>query len=315
MANFGLHAARRIVEDVHHGLLIYSGGDDVLAMLPADEAIACTTDLRAAFQGRHADMSPACREHFRNEAPDGFLWLKDPRDNDPSWPLLVPGPRMTVSVGLAFGHVKEPLQDMIQEAQRAEKRAKQDPEKFVFDRSDRDPSKHRERWVHADGWNRDALAVTLFKHSGETVQWGARFGSTAFQILEALRLHFRPPWGKPDAQTPISGRFPYRLAELLEPYGTATPVSQLKEVALREVEFVIHRQTLSDDEAARLPDNGGGVPFQREVFLNRCSAYLDELAAFSWKRPGDDTTTSVPRPLRNFINLFVLEAFIRRQAD
>ncbi len=133
LANFGLYAARRIVEEVHHGQLIYSGGDDVLTMLPADEAIACARDLRAAFQGRLAHMSLECRRLFREEAPEGFLWLAQPKSGEPTWPLLVPGPRMTVSVGLAIGHMKEPLQDMIVEAQTAEKRAKGPAEREVWD--------------------------------------------------------------------------------------------------------------------------------------------------------------------------------------
>ncbi len=314
LANFGIHAARRIVEDVHHGQLIYSGGDDVLAMLPADEAITCATDLRAAFQGRHADMSPACQSRFKSESPEGFLRLKEPCDLDPRWPLLVPGPRMTVSVGLAIGHVKEPMQDMIQEAQRAEKRAKADPERRVFDWSDPDPEKHGEKWIPG-GWGRDALAVTLFKRSGETLQWGARFGSAAFGLLDLLRRHYRAPWGKPDARTPITGRFPHRLAELLAPYGALTPISGVKDVVLREVEFVIKRQTLSDEDAPKMPVEPGATPFRRDDFLKNCAGYLEELAAFSWNRPDEEARTNAARPLQDFINLFLLEAFIRRQAD
>ena len=278
LANFGLHAARRIVEDAHCGRLIYSGGDDVLAMLPADEAIACATDLRAAFQGRPAEMSPACQEQFRGDSPEGFLWLKKPRDNGPRSPLLVPGPRMTVSVGLAIGHVKEPLQDMIQEAQRAEKRAK-------------------------NQLGRNALAATLFKRSGETVPWGARFDSPAFPLLKLVQRHFRAPWNEPKRETAISGRFPYRLAELLRPYqnfgehyglpdySKPQPLNQeLLEVALSEFSWLVGQQ------CEKLPKE------EREQLCRLVETYFGKLI-------------EQKRPLLDFVNLFLLEAFIRRQAD
>ncbi|MHB9005364.1 MAG: type III-B CRISPR-associated protein Cas10/Cmr2 [Limisphaerales bacterium] len=310
LANFGLYAARRIVEVVHHGQLIYSGGDDVLAMLPADEAITCATNLRAAFQGRLSDMSDQCRRLFREKAPEGFLWLAHPKPGEPTWPLLVPGPRMTVSVGLAIGHVKEPLQDMIAEAQRAEKRAKASPEQRVFDRSDPDPSKHTERWTSKEGWNRDALAVTLSKRSGEAIRWGTKFGSPALPLLAYVQTHFRAPWNEPRRKTAITGRFPYRLAELLGRYGEQAKTSELLDAARREVEFVISRQTCRSDEAAEL-----GLDFTREALESLCAAYLEHLAGFRWNREGETVVSPSPRPLRDFINLFLLEAFIRRQSD
>ncbi|MCZ7641225.1 MAG: type III-B CRISPR-associated protein Cas10/Cmr2 [Verrucomicrobia bacterium] len=308
LANFGLHVARRIVEQVHHGQLIYSGGDDVLAMLPADEAIACAVDLRAAFQGRQADMSAECRRLFRDDAPEGFLWLgpEQVRPGEPTWPLLVPGPRMTVSVGLALGHVKEPLQDMIQEAQKAEKRAKAPPERLVFHRAGPDPAGNGESWKPSDGWNRDALAVTLFKRSGETLRWGARFGSAAFDLLATLRQHFRAPWHAPRQPMPITGRFPYQLAALLGAYEIDEPLSpELRDIALREFDHVVSRQ------AKKLPD--------KTAFRHQAERYLDDLIEFSWDRPAKPGLPPCPhvaaRSLRPFINLFLLEAFIRRQAD
>ena len=308
LAHFGLFAARRIVEQVHHGQLIYSGGDDVLAMLPADEAIACAVDLRAAFQGRQADMSSECRRLFREDAPEGFLWLgpEQVRPGEPTWPLLVPGPRMTVSVGLALGHVKEPLQDMIQEAQKAEKWAKAPPERLVFHRAGPDPAGNGETWKPSDGWNRDALAVTLFKRSGETLRWGARFGSAAFDLLATLRQYFRTPWEAPKQSMPITGRFPYQLAALLGAYEIDEPLSpELRDIALREFDHVVSRQ------AKDLPD--------KTAFRQQAERYLDELVKFSWARPANPGLPPCPhvaaRSLRPFINLFLLEAFIRRQAD
>lgn len=78
--------ARGIVRR-HAGCLVYAGGDDVLALLPADTALACARDLRNTF-----------------------------RD------VMELG--MEASVGIAIAHFKEPLQDVVRAAQEAEKRAK-----------------------------------------------------------------------------------------------------------------------------------------------------------------------------------------------
>ena len=315
LANFGLYCARRIVEDVHHGQLIYSGGDDVLAMLPAAEAIACARDLRAAFQGRRADMTPDCQKLFRAEAPNGFLWLAEPKKEEPSWPLLVPGPRATVSVGLAIGHIKEPLQDMIREAQFAEKRAKADPEREIYDRSDPDPAKHGLRWKSQEGWGRDALAVTLFKRSGETVQWGAKFNSAAFPLLELFQKHYRPPLENPRLEMPISSKFPYRVAELLGKFGQQSPVTtELAAIAKAEFAWITQQQIrpIGPIQSEQQLDE------LRDHLRQKAAAYLHELRDFAWDRPlpdGGHQRAQAPRPLREFINLFALEAFIARTGD
>jgi CRISPR-associated protein Cmr2 len=50
LGNFALLCARPIVE-AFDGRLIYAGGDDVLALLPADFALECAAALRTAFRG------------------------------------------------------------------------------------------------------------------------------------------------------------------------------------------------------------------------------------------------------------------------
>ncbi|MCX7819871.1 MAG: type III-B CRISPR-associated protein Cas10/Cmr2 [Kiritimatiellae bacterium] len=317
LANFGLYAVRRIVEEVHYGQLIYSGGDDVLAMLPAGEALSCACDLRAAWQGRWEDMSERCRELFR-KAPEGFIWLMKPKggrecSNEPGWPLLVPGPRATVSVGIAIGHYSEPLQEMVRAAQAAGHRAKGPPEK--------------------GGWGRDAVSVTLFKRSGETLYWGTKFSasytageaqrdggrSAAWPLLEYLWRHYRTPWGEPKRRMPIGNRFPYRLAELLSRYGDVNlDADKMLEIAKKEVAHVIERQTLSDETASQ-------NKFCRRELQQLCESYLKELANFASVRTGADEEAQQgvansgggrrSRPLKEFVGLFLVEAFIGRQAE
>jgi CRISPR-associated protein Cmr2 len=82
--------AERIVTD-HRGALVYSGGDDVLALLPVDKCIGCARALRDAFE-RHLTR-----------------WAD---------------PKPSLSVGIAIGHFMEPLEDLLAYARAAEKDAK-----------------------------------------------------------------------------------------------------------------------------------------------------------------------------------------------
>lgn len=248
LANFALYGVRRIVQ-AHHGQLIYAGGDDVLAMVPAGEALRCVEGLRRAFRGDPslATADGGYPECF-TEAPKGFIRLhpESATAAEPTWPLLVPGARATVSAGVSIGHLKAPLQDMIQEAQSAEKRAKND-------------------------LGRDAVAVTLFKRSGEIIHWGTKFTSPEHQqgetssgpqrektcaLLELLKFFqqegiYRKPPGQPNVDTKISGKFPYRLTELLEAYteleadGKPKPLDEkLRGIALKEFDWSMEQQAL-----------------------------------------------------------------------
>lgn len=98
LANFALHFAPRIVAN-HSGELIYAGGDDVLALLPAATALACARELS---------------DTFRQE------WKTDSRGRR----RLLMGGRATVSAGVAVVHYKEDLRFALAQARRAEKAAK-----------------------------------------------------------------------------------------------------------------------------------------------------------------------------------------------
>ena len=266
LSTFGVGDARRIVEQDHFGSLIYSGGDDVLAMLPAERSISCAEALSEAFQTA----------------------VKAVLDKLPELPKR---PTATVSVGIAIGHMKEPLQDMVAAAQAAEKRAKSKP------------------------LDRNALAITLFKRSGEIIEWGAKFDSPALELHKLFAKHFRPRIDDPEWLPPISGRFPYQLTKLLQPYqsfestnGFPDPVRPAKlkpdfiEVVLREFEYVIKQQARDLNERAET----AGVA---EKMHKLAEKYLNELAR------EDVSTKKEAAPLRDFYNLFLIEAFLRRQLD
>lgn len=84
--------ADRIVR-AHRGVLVYSGGDDVLALVPADRCLACARHLHEEFGQVLAQWSTA-------ECP------------------------LTLSVGIAIAHFMEPLEDLIGYGRAAEKHAK-----------------------------------------------------------------------------------------------------------------------------------------------------------------------------------------------
>jgi CRISPR-associated protein Cmr2 len=90
--------ARRIV-DQHNGVLVYAGGDDVLAFLPVDQSLACAQQLR-----------------------DKFVMLLEQYKDDK-------GQSPTFSVGLAIGHFMENLEDLLEYGRAAEKAAKDVPGK------------------------------------------------------------------------------------------------------------------------------------------------------------------------------------------
>ncbi len=107
LANFALHVVPRIVKE-HHGTLIYAGGDDVLAMLPACKAVACARALRGAFRGE---------PRGNGGARSGYFKVGDRE-------LLMMGPGATASCGVAVVHHKEDLRFALQRARQAEKGAK-----------------------------------------------------------------------------------------------------------------------------------------------------------------------------------------------
>lgn len=96
-----LHAFASQVRGIvrqHWGHAIYSGGDDVLALVPLNRALECADALRRAFAGAMGDSAQA-------------LGLAASE-----WP--------TLSVGLGIGHVMEPLGSLRVRADAAERAAK-----------------------------------------------------------------------------------------------------------------------------------------------------------------------------------------------
>ncbi|WP_058867820.1 type III-B CRISPR-associated protein Cas10/Cmr2 [Chloracidobacterium thermophilum] len=97
LANFALHVVPHVVAR-HCGTVIYSGGDDTLALLPLRTALDCACELQAAY-------------------------TSDWYENDGRTHLLM-GSRATLSGGLVLVHAKDDLRLALQDARRAEEQAK-----------------------------------------------------------------------------------------------------------------------------------------------------------------------------------------------
>lgn len=102
---FSVHVAPEVVGR-HHGTLIYSGGDDLLALLPVETALTCALELYRLFRGEagHGAERGYCRINGHDQ--------------------LMMGPRATLSAGLALVHYKADLRRSLDEARTAEKAAK-----------------------------------------------------------------------------------------------------------------------------------------------------------------------------------------------
>ncbi len=196
LSAFALYCARPIVE-AFDGRLIYAGGDDVVALLPADCALRCAQALRAAFQGSSklpqllADSPCPPEFAFTSPAP-GFLARSNSCDNHQRGspiPFIVPGPAADVSVGIAIAHFKAPLQDVVRAAQAAEKRAKN-----TLDRA--------------------AVSLRLMKRSGEILDWGSKWNGGGLELYQALAHALD--------HEQLTGKFPHRLCEIISPFINET---------------------------------------------------------------------------------------------
>jgi CRISPR-associated protein Cmr2 len=97
--SFALSRFSNTVKDIvaqHAGVTVYSGGDDVLALLPVQTAIACATAVQHAFV---AAIQPMLDTYNLELQP-------------------------SVSVGLVIAHHMDPMSDVLQQVRRTEQTAK-----------------------------------------------------------------------------------------------------------------------------------------------------------------------------------------------
>ncbi len=105
LLEFSVNLVGSIIEK-HKGLLVYSGGDDVLALLPAEKALDAAREINDVF-GKDFD-----KVGDRN--------------------VMLLGNGSTMSAGIVFAHYKYPLYDALERAREACERAKNEYGRSAF---------------------------------------------------------------------------------------------------------------------------------------------------------------------------------------
>ncbi|QDQ42525.1 type III-B CRISPR-associated protein Cas10/Cmr2 [Methylacidiphilum kamchatkense] len=289
LENFSVYLAPYIVT-AYYGQLIYAGGDDVLAMLPAEYALSCAYALRKAFRG---DPSLVDDKLFKGALPApknqwGFVSLNGEWEgwkrkiNIPrEYHLITMGKNADISAGIAIGHIHSPLQNLVEEARKAEKIAKLSPDN--------------------KGYGKKAFVVSLFKRSGEIIQWGSKWDHPSHTHSEEidseeidLPLQILTKLEELYKKKKISGKLPYRISELTSPYclnkkNDDQLDDDIKQVVKNDISFALDQHFLTNNEE--------DIKLKEDLFdsltqyLENCSRlkdFLGPLHTFAFfKKKGD----------------------------
>ena len=157
--HFSLRITPAVVERQFHGKLIYAGGDDVLALLPAAQLLPAAGALRSAYSGDAVEAGQGYGRDGRGcpefmPQGNGFV-LHQGRL------LRLMGSQAHASCGLVIAHHQAPLAAVLRELHAAERRAKNEG-------------------------GRNAWSLSLIKRSGGIVRVTAKWGEPAL-LFEKLR--------------------------------------------------------------------------------------------------------------------------------
>ena len=220
LGRFALRLVPHIVEERSPGRLIYAGGDDVLALVPLEDALAVARELRAAFSG-HIRFENGSLQVCLGESVSGYVeWVEWGKEI-----FLTMGPQATASIGLVFAHHLQPLDLVLQAARRAEQAAKRQ-------------------------YGRNALAVEVLKRSGETVSVGAKWSYEGTPDIVALLIDVT----KRLQEGQISGKWPYAVqaeAAALEALPPEAQRAELKRLLKRQAGQKLSREE-KDEQAEKL---------------------------------------------------------------
>lgn len=134
----------QLVIEKYGGELVYSGGDDVLAFLPAVSVLECANDIRKMYSGignLELDSSVG-KLLFRDE----MLWI----NGKPHAPMM--GVKATMSAGIAIVNNKFPLSQALRIARESEHYAK-------------------------DGYGRDGFVLSTVRRSGQISRSGSKWAT------------------------------------------------------------------------------------------------------------------------------------------
>ena len=134
----------QLVVEKHGGELVYSGGDDVLAFLPAVSVLECADEIRRMYSGTgNVELdSPEGKLQFKDEV----LWIS----GKPHSAMM--GLKATMSAGIAVVNKKFPLSQALRIARESEHIAK-------------------------DGFGRDSFVVSIVRRSGQISRNGSKWST------------------------------------------------------------------------------------------------------------------------------------------
>lgn len=131
---FNHHTAKQVEQ--HNGFLIYAGGDDVLALLPVEDALDCAYRLHEIYGKLMANLPEVEKTELAA--------LQDCQSFE-DWQSS--GATSTLSGAIQFAHVKTPLTLLLQDAH------------GLLDK------------VAKQQHGRDSLAVRVWNHGGKGLEW------------------------------------------------------------------------------------------------------------------------------------------------
>lgn len=178
LAHFALRLVRLVVEERYCGRVVYAGGDDVLALLPLDQALPAARELRALFSGQvthHKALAEFASDEplpvaFGDGQVSGYLVNRERPSKEI---ILTMGPTASASIGIAVAHHLQPLDATLQAMREAEHAAK-------------------------ETYGRNALCMYLLKRSGEEARVGAKWfyheandrATDTVALVEEVRTYF-----------------------------------------------------------------------------------------------------------------------------
>lgn len=188
--------AKRIAED-HHGVCVYAGGDDVLALVPVDQAVPCARLLHDTFE----QIMASSGLHFAEGSP-------------------------TLSVGIAIGHLMEPLEDLLAYGRAAEKSAK---EPCVG---------HKEE--DSQFGSRNGFCIQIVTRGGSPLEVRERWLSAADSLdRRLLQLSVND----------FPNKLPYDLRQMARSY---VPGDKADELLQAELRLILKRKGISSSRSALL---------------------------------------------------------------
>lgn len=228
--SFSINLARIVVEEVFTGKLIYSGGDDLLAMVSLNDLPGLMLALRALYSGVLFD-SPEKWQYItgREDGKNFFKFKKgyvllDHKGEKRLFATM--GPKATASMGAVIAHHKAPLGRVLRTLRESEKRAK-------------------------DAGGRNAFCITIEKRAGGTSHLVGKWWFDDVESLDdpmATTIGTLIELSRSLGSEGVSRRAAYVMHDMLRDLPDDTDAIR------RVVAFRLNRQGVDEKEADKIAE-------------------------------------------------------------